>query len=202
MEDKEIQWRFSNGSYGIDDYFSKTINHTSLAGIDQLTNIFLNSALRSHDILPDSISQNFSSFNFLLGSGNNETNFNDTVSALKTHWYDILLDNGLFLGMFLFGIIAALLLPIAGTIVLIKKYCCSCLKKNPKPLRKHAQYIFWVQGTTVLLLLAMGWIGVGWLNGSNLALDRGISELPKNTKGFVKFINNIELSYFNIILDE
>ena len=168
MGSEGIQWRFSNTS-SEKDYFSTTIEQTSLGGLQQFTDFFLGEITRSHDVLPNSISANFS--------------FNDAVSSFQSHWQDILLNNGLFLAMFLIGIIVAVLLPICGIIAGIKYFCCSCLKKEPKPLRKNAKDIFRLQGFTVLFLLAMGWIGVAWLNTSNLALDRGINQLPNNTKG-------------------
>ena len=176
MGSEGIQWIFSNISSG-QDYFSTKIEPTSLAGLQQLTEFFLGDITRNHDVLPKSISEHLQ---------NNATAFNDAVSSFQSHWQEILSNNGLFLAMFLIGIIVAVLLPICGIIAGIKHFCCSCLKKKPKPARKNAKDIFRLQGFTALFLLAMGWIGVAWLNTSNLALDRGINQLPNNTKGYAQ----------------
>ena len=184
MEISPMSWSFSNISNGEEDYFSTQIIPSSLGGMQQFTNFFLSIVTRGHDVLPESISQNFSSFNFLLNSGNSTSHFNDTISCIQTHWSDILFHNGLFLGMFAFGLIVALILPITGVIACIKQYCCPCIKKKNKPPHKNAKDIFRLQGLTTLFLLAMGWIGVAWLNGSNLAVQNGINELPENTKGY------------------
>ena len=176
MGSEGIQWRFSNIS-SEQDYFSTKIEQTSLGGLQQFTGFFLGEITRSHDVLPNSISANFS--------------FNSAASSFQSHWQEILLNNGLFLVMFLIGIIVAVLLPICGIIAGIKHFCCSCLKKKSKPHRKNSKNIFRLQGFTVLFLLAMGWIGVAWLNTSNLALDRGIKQLPNNTKGYAQNISRI-----------
>jgi hypothetical protein len=174
MSNETSNWTFSSPPSDEDAYVSSKIIPYSLSGAKRLIDLILNKVTRDHNVLPDSISQ--LDFNFNISN----SEFASLIPVIYENWPSVLDQNKLLTAMVVFGILVAILLPISGIIAVIKYLCCCCSKKNEEPPNKNAKWMFWAQGTTTLFLLTMGWIGVGWLNESNLAIKDGLTKLPNN----------------------
>ena len=162
-------------------YFSSDVTPYPLFGVKQFTHIILTKITRDHDVLPDSISRMLNdSFSGML---NGSSSTFDPIKIFQSHWSDILHQNTLLAAMFVFGIVAGVLLPLSGIVAGLKHFCFSCLNRKKPPLQKNDKWMFWLQGLTSFFLISMGWIGVAWLNESNLAIQDGLSKLRYNYDG-------------------
>ena len=164
----------SNGSI----FFSSAIKPNSLGGVQRFSEIILSKVLRDHDVLPN---LNNSTSN-LLNDSNIDLNL--IIQYLSDNWPNILSQNGLMAAMIVFGILVAIVLPMSGVVVAVRYFCCQpCLKRKEKALQARDKWIFWAQALTTMFLLTMGWIGLGCLNASNLAIQDGLKKLPSNING-------------------
>ena len=159
-------------------YFSSAIKPNSLGGVQRFSEIILSKVLRDHDVLPN---LNNSTSN-LLNDSNIDLNL--IIQYLSDNWPNILSQNGLMAAMIVFGILVAIVLPMSGVVVAVRYFCCQpCLKRKEKALQARDKWIFWAQALTTMFLLTMGWIGLGCLNASNLAIQDGLKKLPSNING-------------------
>ena len=159
-------------------FFSSAIKPNSLGGVQRFSEIILSKVLRDHDVLPN---PNNSTSNLLADSN---IDLNLIIQYLSDNWPNILSQNGLMAAMIVFGILVAIVLPMYGVVVAIRHFCCPpCLKRKENALQARDKWIFYAQALTTIFLLAMGWIGIGCLNASNLAVQDGLKKLPSNING-------------------
>ena len=159
-------------------YFSSAIKPNSLGGVQRFSETILSKVLRNHDVLPN---LNNSTSNLLDDSN---INLNLIIQYISDNWPNILSQNALMSAMIVFGILVAIVLPMSGVVVAIRYFCCQpCLKRKEKALQARDKWIFYAQSLTTIFLLAMGWIGIGCLNASNLAVQDGLKKLPSNING-------------------
>ena len=157
-------------------YFSSAIRFNSLGGVQRFSEIILSKVLRDHDVLPN---LNNSTSKLL-----NDSNLNLIIQYISDSWPNILSQNALMSVMIVLGILIAIVLPMSGVVIAVRYFCCQpCLKRKEKALQARDKLIFWAQALTTIFLLTMGWIGLGCLNASNLAVQDGLKKLPSNING-------------------
>ena len=157
-------------------YFSSAIKPNSLGGVQRFSEIILSKVLRDHDVLPNLNNSTSKLFN--------DSNLNLIIQYISDSWPNILSQNALMSVMIVLGILIAIVLPMSGVVIAVRYFCCQpCLKRKEKALQARDKLIFWAQALTTIFLLTMGWIGLGCLNASNLAVQDGLKKLPSNING-------------------
>ena len=134
-----------------------------------------NPVINGHDILPPSL---LDALDF--------TDLAPFIDACKDSWNLFLKQNTALTALTVFGFCVALLLPISGIIACITYCCCGCSKKGGAK-QKTDSLCFCIEGLFYFLLLVLGWLGVAWLVVSDLAMQKGIEQIPDRFDGYVNF---------------
>ena len=165
------EWIFNTTTVN-QTYFSSGVEANDLYGVNEFTDLMLNPVINGHDLLPPDVLQTL--------------DFNDLgpfTEALGNNWEEVLKQNSTLMAMVVFGLAVAILLPIAGIIACIVYSCCGGGKKAGVK-QKSDSLCLCVEGFVYFLLLALGWLGVAWLIVSDLAMQKGIDQLPDTFDGY------------------
>ena len=168
-------WNFTNGEFNT-SYYSPEVAPNDLYGVDEFTNLMLKPVINGHNVLPESLLD--------------VLDFNDLVpfiDACKDSWNLFLTQNTALAAMVVFGLSVAILLPISGIIACIT-YCCCGRSKKGGAKQKTDSLCCCMEGFFYFLLLVLGWLGVAWLIVSDLAMQKGIEQLPDRFDGYVNFL--------------
>ena len=164
-------WNFTPPTLNETSYFSSGVTENELYGVQEFTELMLN-PVYGHDVLPPEV----------LGT----LDFNDIdpfVQAIQDNWKEVLKQNSALMTMVVFGLAVAILLPISGIIACITYCCCGCGKKGGIK-QKSDSLCLCLEGFIYFLLLVLGWLGVAWLIVSDLAMQKGIDQLPDTFDGY------------------
>ena len=174
MANSSSSWVFSSPLISDVETFSSNVIANSLS-VGKLSDLILKPVTHDHDVFPPKISQSF-----------NASNLDPMIEVIQSHWSDILQYNGLLAFMIVLGIIVAVLLPIIGLFDRLKEFCTFCSKKKePHEPTSSRKWMFCLECVALFLLLILGWIGVGFLNESDLAMQKGFGNLPNTFNGYV-----------------
>ena len=174
MSNSSSYWEFSKPVISDVQTFSSNVIANSLS-VGKLSDLILKPVTHDHDVLPPKISHTF-----------NASNLDPMIKVIQSHWSDILQYNGLLAFMIVLGIIVALLLPIIGIFDRLKEFCTFCSKKKELPEPENSsKWMFWLECLALFLLLILGWIGVGLLNESDLAMKKGFGNLQNTFNGYI-----------------
>ena len=166
MDHTPQDWNFSTCQLNATTYFSSSVEANNLYGIQQFTELMLNPVIKGHNVLPPAVAQTLDFFDP-----------DPFIEAVKDNWQDILKQNTALLAMTAFGIAVAILLPISGIITGIL-YCCCCGSKKGSPVQKNDTLCLCLEGFVYLVLITLAWLGIAWLILSDLAMQKGIDQLP------------------------
>ena len=164
-------WNFTNYANESASYYCPGVSPNNLYGVQEFTDLMLNPVIKGHDILPPDV---LDTLDF--------SNIDPFIDSIKTNWQEVLKQNSALMAMVVFGLLVAVLLPISGIIACVTYCCCGCSKKGGTK-QKTDSLCFCIEGFVYFLLLVLGWLGVAWLVVSDLAMQKGIDQLPERFDG-------------------
>ena len=180
----EQDWKFTNFTSNDTSYYSPSVNPNDLYGVQELTALMLK-PIYGHDLLPKCIIETF-----------NLTDLEPFIHSIQDNWQDVLRQNSSLMAIVVFGLMVAILLPISG-IMSCFVYCCCGDGEKKGPKVKKDSWCFCIEVFVYFLLLVLGWLGVALLILSDLAMKKGIDQLPERFDGYVnEYEESINFPHF------
>ena len=175
-------WNFTLFTSNTTSYYSSSVTPNDLYGVKEFTDLMLN-PVYDHDLLPENVIETL-----------NFTDIDPFIQSIQDNWQDVLKQNSSLMAMVVFGLMVAILIPISGVIACIVYCCCGGSKKGGSK-QKNDSLCFCIEGFVYFLLLVLGWLGVAWLVVSDLAMQKGIDQLPERFDGYVYNVRNHSLPH-------